>query len=84
MLREAAQALVSEGCREELGAPTWDKCWKPAEFVLWGKLIPAEGLGPRCYEHAEKHVGHYALAPGSSYALMDLRPVQRALKDESA
>jgi hypothetical protein len=79
-LREAARALIHEGCRQELGAEgNYRKCWKPAEFVLWGKLIPPEGLGPRCYDHAVRHVGYHALAPNSDYALMDLRPVRAVL-----
>lgn len=58
------------GCREEL--ENGDKCWAPAEFVLWGKLIPAEGLGPRCYDHAVRHVGHPALRPESGHAVIHL------------
>jgi hypothetical protein len=50
----AFQANIG-GCRHELGAPTFDKCWEPAEYVLWGKLFPAEALGPRCYKHAEPY-----------------------------
>ena len=50
------------GCREDLGPPTHDLCWQPAEYVLWGKLIPTEGLGPRCYEHARRHVSTHGLA----------------------
>jgi hypothetical protein len=47
-----------------------------ADFILWGKLLPPEALGPRCYDHAEKWV------PGVSgradqYAVFDLRPVRR-------
>jgi len=88
-LEEAADALVREGCREELGAPTYDKCNKPAEFVLWGKLIEPEALGPRCYDHAAKHVGHgmlsRRLAGSDGYqleaAIMDLRPLRRVLGD---
>lgn len=59
------------GCREE--TVDGDKCWKPAEFVLWGKLLPAKALGPRCYDHAAEHVGHYALTSRSGYALINLR-----------
>ena len=76
-LRAAAMALVSESCREWLGEPTFDYCNQPAEFVLWGKLIPPEGLGPRCYEHAAKNIIHHGLYPGANYALMDLRAVRR-------
>jgi hypothetical protein len=49
-----------------------DRCGKRSEFVLWGKLIPAEGLGPRCYDCAAKHVSHRALTPRSGYALVRL------------
>jgi len=87
MLREAAEWLAREGCREDLGAPTHDKCWKPADFVLWGKLFKPEALGPRCYDHAAKHAGHGMLARrlhGSDgfqleAAILDLRPLRAAL-----
>lgn len=76
----AAKCLVGERCREDLGPDhDYERCNAPAEFVLWGKLIAPEGLGPRCYDHAAKHVGHRALAPESGWAIMDLRPLQRAL-----
>jgi hypothetical protein len=89
VLREAAQALVTEGCREELGAPTYEKCFEPAEFILWGKLLPAGALGPRCYDHAAKHVGHGMLARRLSgdplkleAAIMDLRPLRAVLGEK--
>lgn len=50
----------------------YDRCGKPAEYVLWGKLIPTEGLGPRCYDCAVKHVSHHALASRSSHAIVNL------------
>lgn len=54
-------------------------CNAPAEFLLWGKLIDPEGLGPRCYDHAAKHIGHHALTPHglTQYALLDLRGLAR-------
>lgn len=70
------------GCREETeptGEPGSGKCWAPADYVLWGKLIPVGGLGPRCYDHAVGHVGHHALASNSGYALVNLRDAARAL-----
>lgn len=68
------------GCREELGAEgKWEKCNQPAEFILWGKLIPPEALGPRCYDHAARHIGHWGLAPNSGWAVFDLRPFLRLL-----
>lgn len=67
------------GCREELGAPTFDKCWKPAEYVLWGKLLPSQALGPRCYEHALRYVDHNGLAAGANYALIHLGELARML-----
>jgi hypothetical protein len=59
------------GCRE-WPVDEMDACGKPAEFVLWGKLIPPEGLGPRCYDCAAKHVGHNALGSHSGFALIRL------------
>jgi hypothetical protein len=65
-----------ESCREELGEEAdYERCGKPAEFILWGKLFPPEALGPRCYDCATQHVDHRALAPGSGYAIFDLRHV---------
>jgi hypothetical protein len=66
------------GCREWI-YETASNCWEPAEFVLWGKLIPQEGLGPRCYDHAVKHVSASALAPNSGYALIDLCGLAEAI-----
>ena len=56
-----------------------NRCNAPAEFILWGKLIPPDGLGPRCYDHAAKHIGHRGLTrPGKSgWAVADLRPLIR-------
>jgi len=68
------------GCREELGAPSYDKCWEPAEYVLWGKLIPPEGLGPRCYEHARGYIDAHSLASGTTSALIHLGDLARDLE----
>ena len=59
----ATRNRVQEWCREDL--PNGERCNKPAEFILWGKLFPKEGLGPRCYDHAAKHAGHRALSPST-------------------
>lgn len=67
------------GCRE--WPVNGDRCDAPSEFVLWGKLIPPEGLGPRCYDHAAKHVGHRALS-SRSYSLISLRRLAQELDDE--
>jgi hypothetical protein len=69
------------GCREWVEGKA-DNCWAPAEYVLWGKLIPPEGLGPRCYDHAALHVGHDALRPRSMYALIHLLDLARALDEQ--
>lgn len=58
------------GCREELG--NGKKCGATSEYVLWGELTPIEGLGPRCFDCAAKHVNHYGLAPRSGWALIRL------------
>lgn len=57
-----------------------DQCNAPAEFVLWGCLIPNEGLGPRCYDHAVKHVAHHALGSRSNFALINLRDLAADLE----
>ncbi len=67
--------LIVTGCREWVDN---DRCNAPAEFVLWGKLIDPEGLGPRCYDHAAKWVDHRGLGD-PSYAILDLRPGLRFL-----
>jgi hypothetical protein len=46
----------------------------PAEFILWGKLFPPEALGPRCYDHAAKWLGHGNMSRIDQYAVFDLRP----------
>lgn len=56
-------------------------CGKPAEYVLWGKLIPTDGLGPRCYDCAVKHVGHYGLASRSGHALLNLSDLARDIDE---
>jgi hypothetical protein len=75
---EAMQREIG-GCREWCEDKA-DCCWAPAHYVLWGKLIPAEGLGPRCYDHAAKHVSASALAPGSQWALIDICGLVEAVR----
>lgn len=74
MLLEQFLSAVG-GCREEM--PNGDKCWAPAEFVIWGKLSAPQALGPRCYTHASKHVGDRALGD-PAWAIVDLRPLREA------
>lgn len=66
-----------EGCREELDRsanyPNYRKCWRPAEFILWGKFFPPEALGPRCYDHAMQYTRLDAHTVEQS-AIFDLRP----------
>lgn len=52
---------------------------KPADFIIWGKLAPPEGLGPKCYDHAVKHLGHDMPRRSDQYAVVDLRPIRAAL-----
>jgi hypothetical protein len=66
-------------CREWVDA-TASICGNPAEFVLWGKLIPAEGLGPRCYDCAADRIGHQGLASRSGWALINLRDLAQDLE----
>lgn len=67
---ETAQRIIGT-CREWIET-TAQRCNAPSEFVLWGKLIPAEGLGPRCYDHAAAHVGHRALHVDSQHAVIHI------------
>ena len=67
------------GCREWV-EEKHDKCWKPAEYVLWGKLIPSDGLGPRCYEHAQKWIDCHGLRSRSNYALINLSDLAADLR----
>jgi hypothetical protein len=69
-------------CREWIDTPEHgDRCGKPSEYVLWGKLLPAKGLGPRCYEHASKYVGRSGLMAHSGYALINLRELATDLEE---
>lgn len=64
-----------ETCREWLRSKH-DTCKEPAAFVLWGKLLPPEAMGPRCMDHARKHIPslpHLA----HQYAVLDLRDLRR-------
>lgn len=72
--QEALKPYATEVCREWIDA---DRCNRPAEFLLWGKMLPADALGPRCYDCAAKHVDHRALGD-SQWAILDLRPALRA------
>lgn len=57
-------------CRDELpyGTPN-----VPADFILWGKFFEPEAFGPKCYDHAQKHLGHAAMSRIDQYAVFDLR-----------
>jgi hypothetical protein len=78
---QAMQRVVG-GCREWMDE-TCRICGEPTEYVLWGKLIPPQGLGPRCYDHAAKWVGAAALAPRSGWALVDLCELVEAVRKEA-
>lgn len=70
------------GCREDM--PDGGRCFQPADYVLWGKLFPAEGLGPRCYKHAALHVHYSGLRAGTDYALINIDDLARALAAQFA
>ena len=67
-------------CREWVD---FDCCGAPAEYVLWGKLIDPDGLGPRCWEHAALHIGPRALT-GESWAIIDLGRLARRVDEVAA
>lgn len=73
---------VEETCREWLDAEH-DRCGERAEFILWGKYFPSEAFGPRCYDHAAKHLGDMSAHSIEQTAVYDLRRVYQ-LKTELA
>jgi hypothetical protein len=62
-------------CRDEapIGAPA-----TPADFLIWGKMFAPEALGPKCYAHAQQHLGSGAMGRLDQYAVLDLRGLRRA------
>lgn len=57
--------------------------WGPvpaADFILWGKLLSPEHLGPRCYKHTQEALGRSAMSRIDQYAAFDLRPIRKALE----
>jgi len=68
----AMQRAGTEHCREDAST---GRCGMPAEFILWGRLLPADALGPRCREHAAAHLGEPALHQLDQWAVFDLRPL---------
>jgi hypothetical protein len=66
-----------EFCREWVEDKT-DRCNEPAIIIIWGKLFPAEALGPRCQEHAAKHLPDLSLHTITQWAVFDLRGLERA------
>lgn len=73
---------VTGSCREVVNEEG-DRCGRPVEYVLWGKFVPAEGLGPRCYDCAVKHTSHQFVADASA-ALIDLRRLTWAIEEAQA
>lgn len=67
-------------CRDE--RDVYDDPVPPAEFIIWGKLAPPEALGPKCYDHAVKHLGHDMPGRSDQYAVVDLRPLRAALASQ--
>jgi hypothetical protein len=63
------------GCREWVDEKN-DRCWAPAEYILWGKLFDPDALGPRCYDHAAAHAGHHALGD-RAWAIIDVAALAR-------
>lgn len=82
---EARQATTFEAIQREVGScGEWveeknTRCGAPSEHVLWGKLLPAEALGPRCYDCAAKHIGRTLADP--TYALLDLWRLARVIDE---
>ena len=60
-----------------------NRCGERAVVMFWGKLFDPEALGPRCDEHATKHLnGRYwkhLIADG--WAIMDLTDLYHVRND---
>lgn len=69
----------AETCREEVDH---ERCGLSADFILWGKLLPTEAFGPRCYDHAVKHLGHNMPSRADQYAVYDLRGFAARVAEE--
>jgi hypothetical protein len=76
--------LLWEPCREWV-AEKHDRCNERSDVILWGKLFPADALGPRCLDHAAAHIGWRSLAADQieQHAVFDLRPIRAALNSEA-
>jgi hypothetical protein len=73
---EAALGSVQETCRHDVGV---ERCGQPAIVIVWGKLVAPDEFGPRCADH----VPHWwDSGRPDQYAVLDLRPVNRALGDK--
>lgn len=79
LVPENAALALTEYCRKcnDLGQD------KPADFILWGKSFPSEALGPRCYIHAEKHIGSRGMSQLDQWAVYDLRPARNLAESAS-
>lgn len=78
-LADAARSILTScrECRDE--RDFYDDPVPPADFIVWGKLAEPEALGPKCYDHAVKHLGHSMPGRADQYAVVDLRPIRAAL-----
>lgn len=69
-----------EYCRECRDEREWLAPGVPADFILWGKLLPSEAFGPRCTDHAVTWLPHLLEQP-DQYAVFDLRPYRQMRTD---
>lgn len=69
---------VRESCREDVD--DGERCGETADLILWGRLLPADALGPRCLFHAGKYIPTDPHSV-SQYAVYDLRPVGRLARE---
>lgn len=77
-MSDTNQGERGEFCHNRL-EPSDEWCGKPAEFIVWGKLYPAEALGPRCYDCAAAQIGHHGLYPNSHHAIYHLPKTTKGL-----
>lgn len=68
---------VCRDCRDEAELNMTESI-PVADFILWGKLFPAEALGPKCTFHAAEYIN---IAQVDQYAVLDLRAARRQAAD---
>jgi hypothetical protein len=54
-----------------------ERCNEPATVIIWGRLMNSEALGPKCDEHAARHMPDRDLGQGTHSAVFRLAGLVR-------